>query len=124
MFFLSIYIFTLFAELIANDQPLLVKYKNQYYFPIFKTYQDKTFGGDFPTPADYRDNYTKREIKENGWMIMLIIPFSYNTVDYELNVPTPSASNETHLLGTDDEEGIFLPELSMEFVYLLFLLFF
>ena len=101
--FLLVFVISLFSELIANDKPLLVKYKGAFYFPIFKTYTDEFFGGDFPTPADYRDVYTIEKIKADGWMIMPPIPYSYNTVDYESEKTFPSSPDERHLLGTDDE---------------------
>lgn len=101
--FLSIFIFTLLAELIANDQPLLVKYKDKFYFPIFKTYTEQTFGGDFPTPADYRDSYISDNIKSDGYIIFPLFPYSFNTIDYNLDTPTPSHPDSKHWLGTDDE---------------------
>ena len=94
---------SLFANFIANDKPLILEYKGKYYFPVFQTYTDKDFGGDFPTPADYKDPFIIQNIQQNGWMLMPIIPFSFNTVDYDLNVPTPSAPSARHWLGTDDE---------------------
>lgn len=97
------FVTSLFAELIANDKPLVVKYKNSFYFPIVKTYTDKDFGGDFPTPADYTDTLIQENINNNGYMINTIIPYSYTTVDYNLNQPTPSAPSQKHWLGTDDE---------------------
>ena len=67
------------------------------------SYTDEFFGGDFPTQADYRDAVTKQNIQANGWLIMPPIPYSYNTVDYELTHATPSAPDAQHLLGTDEE---------------------
>jgi len=98
-----VFAISLFSELIANDKPLILNYKNSFYFPVLKTYTDKDFGGDFPTPADYKDALIARNIEENGWAIYPLIPFSYNTVDYSLNTPTPSAPSSRHWLGTDDE---------------------
>ncbi len=98
-----IFILSLLSELIANDKPLLLKYKGHYYFPVVQTLTDKFLGGDFETPADYKDPLIKSNINKNGFMIMPPIPFSYNTVDYDLNSPTPSAPDKTHFLGTDDE---------------------
>ena len=98
-----IFVLSLFSELIANDKPLILKYNNNFYFPIFQNYDEIQFGGDFPTPADYRDEFIRGNIEQNGWMIMPIIPFSFNTVDYDLNVPTPAAPSKIHWLGTDDE---------------------
>jgi len=103
MIIIGVFIFTLLAEIIANDKPLFVKYHGNYYFPVFKTYSEQTFGGDFPTPADYHDPLIRRNIEQNGYIIFPIIPFSFNTVDYELNQPTPAPPSSKHWLGTDDE---------------------
>ncbi len=94
---------SLFAEVIANDKPILVKYDGQYLFPIAKVYTDARFGGDFPTEANYKDEFIKENINEDGFMIMPLIEFSYNTVDYELNEPFPAPPSKRHLLGTDEE---------------------
>ncbi|MBO4294568.1 MAG: ABC transporter permease [Alphaproteobacteria bacterium] len=98
-----IFLLSLFSEVIANDKPLILKYKNHFYFPIFQTLTDKFLGGDFDTPADYKDPLIKQNINNNGFMIMPLIPFSYNTVDYEQILQMPSKPDKTHWLGTDDE---------------------
>lgn len=100
--FAIVFVLSLFSELIANDKPLIVKYKNNYYFPIVFNYNDDFFGGDFPTEANYKDITIKQNIEQNGWMLMPIVPYSFNTVDYELAQATPSAPNQTHWLGTDE----------------------
>lgn len=91
------------AEFIANDNPLIVSYKNKLYFPVFINYTDADFGGDFPTPADYKDEFIIDNINQNGWMLMPPIPFSFNTVDFRMKTPTPAAPSRSHWLGTDDE---------------------
>ena len=103
LIFLSLFVFTLLAEVIANDQPLLVKYQDKFYFPLLKTYTEQTFGGDFPTPADYRDPYIAQNIRANGYILFPPLPYSFNTIDYELDTPTPSRPGKNHWLGTDDE---------------------
>lgn len=103
MIFMFFFVLSLFSELIANDNPLILKYKGHFYLPVFQTLTDKFLGGDFETPADYQDPLIVENIKKNGFMIMPFIPFSYNTVDYNLNGPTPSKPDKTHFLGTDDE---------------------
>ena len=100
---MSIFIFSLFSELIANDKPLIVKYNNGYYFPIAATYSDQFFGGDFLTEADYNDQDILHNIRQNGWYIKTIVPYSFNTVDYYLEKSTPSAPDKKHWLGTDEE---------------------
>lgn len=101
--FFGVLLVSFAAELIANDKPLILKYNNEYFFPIFKTYNETVFGGDFPTPADYRDELIRHNIQQNGWMIMPIIPFSFNTIDYDLNAQMPAPPDAVHWLGTDDE---------------------
>ena len=71
---------TLFSDFIANEKPLLIKYENRFYYPIFQTYAETIFGGDFETEADYRDPFVKDLINSKGWMIMPIIPYKYNTI--------------------------------------------
>ena len=99
----GILILSLCAELIANDKPLALIYKGEWHFPIIKTYTEQTFGGDFPTSADYKDEVISKNISQNGKAWFPIIPYSFNTVDYALTQPTPSAPDKHHWLGTDDE---------------------
>jgi microcin C transport system permease protein len=98
-----VFTISLISELIANDKPLVLKYQGELYFPIVKTYNETDFGGDFPTSADYKDPYIINNINNNGWMLMPLIPFSFNTVDYDLSKPTPTSPSKRHWLGTDDE---------------------
>ena len=103
IFLMLLMFLSLCAEFIANDKPILLKYQGEYYFPIFKVYTDARFGGDFPTEANYKDEFIKDNIEEDGFMIMPLIEFSYNTVDFELNAPFPAAPSSRHWLGTDEE---------------------
>ena len=101
--FTFLFIVTLFADFIANEKPLLVKYNSNYYYPIFSYYSETTFGGDFETEADYKDPFVINLINENGWIIMPIIPYSYNTIIRDLNSPAPSPPSTQNWLGTDDQ---------------------
>ncbi len=100
---LFLVLLSLFADVLANDKPLLVRYGGKWYFPLAVTYTDLDFGGDFPTPVDYADPYIRNNIEQNGWMLMSPVPFSFNTVDMEMDMPTPAAPSKRHWLGTDDE---------------------
>ena len=42
--FIIIFVLSLAAELIANDKPLLVKYEQSLYLPVFKGYPETTLG--------------------------------------------------------------------------------
>ena len=101
--FLGIFILSLFAPIIANDKPLFVWYKGNAYFPIITDYTDEFFGGSLPTYADYKDSYTIEQINQNGFMVMPPIPFSYDTINYDLQEPSPSRPTMQNWLGTDDQ---------------------
>jgi microcin C transport system permease protein len=119
---------SLFAEFVANDKPILVNYRGDYYMPIFKFYPETEFGGDFQTEAVYRDPEVKCLIATGGldlcfddpaayiedaqdgviegdeivkgWSIWPIIPYSFNTaVDRPGAAPLPP--NGQNWLGTD-----------------------
>ena len=101
--FTLLFLVSIFADFVANDKPLLVKYENNYYFPVIKNYPETTFGGDFETEADYLDPYVVNLITDEGWMIMPIIPYSYNTIIRDLDLPAPSPPTKKNWLGTDDQ---------------------
>lgn len=100
---MALLILCLCAEFIANDKPLLLKYDGAFYTPVFQSYPETTFGGDFETEADYRDPYVADLINEKGWMIWPPIRFSYDTINYNLPTPAPSGLTRENLLGTDDQ---------------------
>lgn len=113
--FSALFIFCLGAELVANDKPLVLSYRGQYYWPIWNTYSEQVFGGDFQTEADYRDPVVACLIRTGGnldgcfdeadgltteapilpdtaegWMLWPLIAFSYDTVSYAVErAPSP-----------------------------------
>jgi microcin C transport system permease protein len=100
--FLVLFGISLFAELIANDVPLLVSWNGRLYSPLFKSYTEKDFGGEFETAADFRDPHVAGLITAKGWMVWPLIPFSYRTINYDLPSPAPSPPTRMNLLGTDE----------------------
>ncbi len=100
--FLFFFVLSLFAEVLANDVPLLVSSGGRLYLPLFKEYAETEFGGEFETAADYRDPYVIELIEEEGWIVWPPIRFSYDTINYELPSPAPSPPARDNLLGTDD----------------------
>ncbi len=100
--FLGLFVVSLFAELIANDRPLLIRYGGAFYLPILERYTEKTFGGEFDDlEADYTDPFIQDLIAEKGWIIWPLVPFSYDTHDFEVVGPSPPDAR--HWLGTDDQ---------------------
>jgi len=101
--FLALFGITLFAEFIANDKPLLVRYGDHLYLPILFSYPETTFGGEFTTEADYRDPYVVGLINARGWMLWPPVRYSYKTINYRLPGPAPSPPTAENWLGTDDQ---------------------
>ena len=101
--FLALFLFTLFAEFIANDKPLLVRFDGAFYTPVFNSYPETAFGGDFETEADYADPFVVELIQAKGWLVMPLIPYSFDTPVTDLTVPAPSPPSRQNWLGTDDQ---------------------
>ena len=129
--FTVIFVLSLFAEFIANDKPFFVKYRGEFYTPLFSFYPETTFGGDFKTEAVYNDPVVKCLIRSGGleicfdtpgevidqideglfddtnegyykgWSLWPLIPYSYDT-SVERPGAAPLPPNSQNLLGTDD----------------------
>src|SRR6185369_10918669 len=101
--FLTLFVLSLGADLLANDRPLLVRHDGRFYVPVLRAYPETAFGGELATEAAYRDPYVQRLIEARGWMVWPPIPYRYDTIDWELSGPAPAAPSRRHWLGTDDE---------------------
>ncbi len=101
--FAMLFFFSMFAEVIANDKPIFVSYDGGYYMPVFRSYAETDFGGEFETEADYRDPAVADLINKKGWMVWPPIRYSYQTINYNLDVPAPSPPTRENWLGTDDQ---------------------
>jgi microcin C transport system permease protein len=103
--FLALFLISLFAELIANDRPFMIKYDGRLYWPAFVSYSETTFGGDFETAADYRDPYLQKLIADKGgWIVWPPIRYSYDT--HNLDLPTPAPSKPTWMLTEAECSGV------------------
>ena len=68
--FLALFGFSLFAELIANDKPIVLHMNGETYFPVFELVTEEEIGGELPIEADYADPYVQNLIEEaDGWTI-------------------------------------------------------
>jgi len=120
--FLLLFGVSLGSEFIANDKPILVKYDEQLYWPIFKAYPETTFGGIFETEAEYRDPAVKEMIaKTGGWVLWPPIRFSYNTQNK--NPPMAFPVKPTWMLTDEDcklaiERGFHPCDASLEWNWL------
>ena len=98
LFFVS-----LFAELLANNRPVLIRYDGAFYSPLFRDYPETVFGGEFATNAVYSDEELLKSIREKGWVLWPPIPFSYDTVIKGEGRKALLPPSSEHLLGTDDQ---------------------
>jgi peptide/nickel transport system permease protein/microcin C transport system permease protein len=102
--FLGLFGLSLGGELIANDKPLLVAFQGQWYFPAFKRYTEQDFGGELPFQPDYRSAQVHQLIEGQGGRLWFApIAFGFDTVNYDLTEPAPSAPSGENWLGTDDQ---------------------
>jgi microcin C transport system permease protein len=101
--FLALFVLSLFAEFIANDRPLIVRYKGEWLFPIAVNYPEEKFGG-FLATTDYRDPVIAKEIDENGWAVWPPIRYSYRT--HNLDLPVPAPAPPTWMLKGEQCKGI------------------
>jgi len=101
--FSLLFVLSLFAEVLSNDKPFLVKYEGEFYYPLVKVYPETVFGGDFESETDYRDEYILKRLKADGnFVIFPPNPHSYNSINLNLDQPVPSSPTRENLLGTDD----------------------
>ena len=121
---------SLFAEFLANDQPVLVQYQGELRMPILSFYSERDFGGDFPTEAGYRDIEVRCLIRSGGmaddcfddpegtiaaiddgsysadgfrkgWAIWPPVPYAFDTI-VDVRGVAPAPPSDTNWLGTDD----------------------
>ena len=130
MLFAALFGLSLFAEVLANDRPLLVEYRGEWRMPFLKFYTETDYGGDFKTEANYKAPEVQclivtgglvdcfdtpediiaavaagsfqAEGFEQGRIIWPLIPYSYNTINDLGGKAAPSAPDAQHWLGTDD----------------------
>lgn len=101
--FSILFVLSLGAEVLSNDKPLLVHYQGEYYFPLFVTYPETAFGGDFVTETDYLDPFIRDRLSAgDNWALYPLNPYRYDTINYFAQAPNPAPPSAENLLGTDD----------------------
>jgi|LNFM01.1.fsa_nt_gb microcin C transport system permease protein len=78
--FIAIFVVSMCSEFIANDKPILARYKGEFLMPVLVDYPEAKFGG-FLAITDYKDPVIKDEIEQNGWMLWPPIRYSYTSIN-------------------------------------------
>ena len=103
---------SLFAEVLSTDKPLAVRYEGTTYFPVLRDYSEKTFGGDFETPADYLDPFIRERITQgDNWAVYAPNPYGPKTLNYFATSPNPAAPSRENFFGSDDRGRDLLAQL-------------
>ncbi len=107
--FVSLWIFivvfgtSLFAEILSNDRPILVRYEGEFYAPLLRDYPETTFGGDFRTLTDYHDPFIREQFARPGnWAVYPPNHYRFDTINYFAPSPNPAPPSRENLFGTDD----------------------
>ena len=100
--FLFLFFLSLFAEFLANDRPILVSFKDEWYLPIFKDYPEEVFLGDdgFLPVTDYKIPGIHEALEKNGWAVWPPVRYSYQTVNTEIPEPAPTPPSWLYDTGT------------------------
>ena len=101
--FSTLFILSLFSELISNDKPIIMSIDDNIYYPYIINYTEKDFGGELETAPDYKGYYITSLLNENkNWALFPLNPHSYNSINFNNSQPNPSPPSAHNLLGTDD----------------------
>jgi microcin C transport system permease protein len=101
--FLVLFAISLSANLLSNDRPLVVSYQGSLYWPLISEYSERTFGGEFDSPADYLDPFIQERLASDGnWAVYPLNHYSFQTINYFAASPNPAPPSTDNWLGTDD----------------------
>jgi microcin C transport system permease protein len=102
--FLALLLLCTAAEVVSNDKPFVARIDGQWWFPAIDNPSEKTLGGDFLTPTDWKDPFiTQRLAQPGNWAIGAPNPHSATSIDYFAKQISPGAPNTTNWLGTDSK---------------------
>jgi microcin C transport system permease protein len=100
--FVAMLVVATFAELVSNDRPIVARIDGQWYFPMFDNPSEKQIGGDFATPADWKDPLIEDVLTKPGnWAFITLNPHSATSVDYFAMVSDPAPPSRKNWLGTE-----------------------
>jgi microcin C transport system permease protein len=90
------------GELFSNDRPFVAHVDGKTFYPVFNNPSDQALGGDFATPADWKDPFVQEHLAKPGnWSIGTLNPHSATSTNYFTRNPPPAAPSAENWLGTD-----------------------
>jgi microcin C transport system permease protein len=90
--FLVLFAVTLFAEVLVNDRPLFVRLDGQSFYPVLFNYSEKQLGGEFETPADFKDAFLLDHFEERKATVLWpLIRYNSSATVKDPLTPFPSA---------------------------------
>jgi microcin C transport system permease protein len=91
-----------FGEVFSNDKPFVARIDGIWWFPATDNPPELALGGDFRTPTDWKDPFTRELLAKPGNFALLTVnPHSATSIDYHARKPAPSAPDAKNWLGTD-----------------------
>jgi microcin C transport system permease protein len=97
------YLLSFLLPLLANNVALVVRYQNQYYFPILRFYPAATFGQQVIGEPNYRELHASFAASSSGnWVLMPPYPYGPNESLLDLPGFPPHPPSWQHPFGTDD----------------------
>ena len=88
--FTILFLMSLVAELWINNKPIMVSYQFNWYFPIVENIPENQLGGDFDITTDFSDPYMIEQIEKNGWILKPLVPFHFDSINFQLTEAAPS----------------------------------
>jgi microcin C transport system permease protein len=99
-----LFLLCLFAEVVANDRPIVAQVDGRWFFPVLVEYADEDVDpAGLPTAAEWQDPHLRQIVAERGWAIWPPIPYRFDSIVRGAGravLQPPSAQN---WLGTDDQ---------------------
>jgi len=90
----------IFADLLANDKPIVMRYQDKTYFPVFREYGVKVLGLRWQETFKAQNfKFIMEHFEEGDWAVMPPVPYSPTEYDLEWKLQPPSLK---HLCGTDE----------------------
>ncbi len=101
----TLYLLSFLNPIFINNKALVVKYENDFYFPVFKYYPASTFNQDGFGETHYRklNAQFSKNTEDDNWVLMPIYPYHPNeSLMSELEGNPPHAPSSDHWFGTDN----------------------